>query len=117
MYPKYNFWHINIITTLLGEQMITEEIVLKVVKNYRKDEVVILEDDEVEFFIFKTKHNFICIRRAGNVVLDKQWFRKTNQSQKFRLKDFLGGMYIEEVKKEIKRGAFKICDLNEIFNF
>lgn len=97
--------------------MNTEEVVFRVVKSYRKDEVFILEDEEVEFFIFKVKSNFICARRAGNVVLDKHWLRKTNQNQKFKLKDFLGGMYIEEVKKEIKKGTFKICDLNEILSF
>jgi len=88
------------------------EIELKIVKRFRKDRVSILESSGCIFRFFKAGKNFICVRRDGNVVLDKSWERKTNRMQKFKLKDFLGGMYIAEVKKEIKDGNFKVCNLN-----
>lgn len=92
------------------------ELVLKVVKNYRKQKIAILESKGAELMVLRVGKNYICIRGGGAVILDKNWDRKTNQQQKFKLKDFLGGMYIEEVRKEVKAGEFKVCDLNSFIN-
>lgn len=91
-----------------------DNVVLKVIKNFKNEQVSILEGANHGFFLFKVGENFICVRHAGNVVLDSDWIKKTNAAQKYKLKDFLGGMYISEVKKEIKDGNFKITDLNAI---
>ena len=92
------------------------ELVLKIVKNFKKQKVSILESEEAEVSVLRVGRNWICVRLEGTVVLDKNWDRKTNQQQKFKLKDFLGGMYIEEVRKEVKAGEFKVCDLNSFIN-
>jgi len=93
------------------------QIKLKVVKRFSREKVQILEDQSSHFLIFKAGPNIICARKAGNVILDSDWFKKIDRNQQFKLKDFLGGMYIEEVKKEIKAGSFKTGDLNSFFTF
>ena len=64
-----------------------------------------------DFFLFCHKDKKICIRKEGNIILNKNWSRLNKETLKY-LKLFLGGMYLSEVKLGIKQKEIKVLDLN-----
>lgn len=90
---------------------------LKIMKEYKEDDSLILEEVKHGFYVLRVNTSYICIRKNGNVILDSKWQRKINNEQKQILKIFLGGMYIKEIRKDVNRGYFKTGDLDKILTY
>ena len=83
------------------------------IKNLRKDKVEVFDETVNELYLFTINKKNICVRKEGNVVFDKNWKKAIKTSgQKEALKEFLGGMYIAEMDKEIRAGNFMTARLN-----
>lgn len=84
------------------------------IEEHKKEQVEIYDETVNKLYLFCANKKNICIRKEGNVVFDKNWrsLLKTHAQIK-KLKDFLGGMYIAEMQKEINEGTFFVADLNE----
>lgn len=92
--------------------MINFEIETKLIKEVKADKIQIFDETKNQFYMFCASDKNVCIRKDGDVILDVNWDKNTDRRQKSHLKKFLGGMYIQEVRKEIVAGIFHVRDLN-----
>lgn len=83
------------------------------IESYPRAKVVIYDETLFEFYLFKHENKNICIRKEGDVYIDPLWEGLDNKA-KVQLKEFLGGMYLAEIKHELKAGKnFFLKELNE----
>lgn len=81
------------------------------VKEFPEQKCKIIFERDEGYTLFQCKKRTVGIRRAGNVILDRRWRNMTFQQQLCLKNDFLGGMYLHEVREDIKTGKILSKDL------
>lgn len=92
--------------------MNSESAKLKITKKNRIDKIIFLENNTHGLYAIKANNRFVCMRMNGKVAIDSQWELHTNSIQKSYIKEFLGGMYLHEIRKEILSGSIYLINLN-----
>ncbi len=84
----------------------------EVLESFPEEQAEILWDIKNGWSILRINEKNIAVRRNGVFVLDNNWQKITFAQRCILKNDFLSGIYLEDVARDIVKGEVKQIDLN-----